>query len=110
MPEKFEGATQPQESKENQVEQFQSAIRKFFKEQWPRDPTTKKTSYGFDFDISDPKMADMKRVQSGDFEISHFRTSPTSDPEKVSFHFYVGGTEFHIQGKAVDRIYELMKE
>ncbi|NMC51387.1 hypothetical protein GYA54_01510 [Candidatus Kuenenbacteria bacterium] len=110
MPEKFEGATPPQESKENQGEQFESAIRKFFREQWPDNPETKKQGYGFDFDISDPKIDDMKRVQSGDFEISHFQTSPTSDPEKLSFHFYVGGTEFHIQGKAADRIYELMEE
>ncbi len=110
MLEKFDGVTPPQESKEIQAGQFESAIRKFFREQWPDSPEAKKTSYGFDFDISDPKMADMRRVQSGDFEISHFQTSPTSDPEKLSFHFYVGGTEFHIQGKAADRIYELMEE
>ncbi|MEA3399168.1 MAG: hypothetical protein U9R00_01495 [Patescibacteria group bacterium] len=110
MLEKYEGITPPQESKEIQAGQFESAIRKFFREQWLADPEMEKTSYGFDFDISDPKIADMKRVRSGDFEISNFRTSPTFDPEKLSFHFYVGDSEIHIQGKAADRIYELVEE
>jgi hypothetical protein len=110
MPEKFEGATPPQESREIQAKQFESAIRKFFREQWPNDPEAKKTNYGFDFDISAPRIDDMRRVQSGDFEITHFQTSPTPDPKKLSFHFYVGDTEFHISRKAADRVYELMEE
>ncbi|MFA6131526.1 MAG: hypothetical protein WC702_00455 [Patescibacteria group bacterium] len=110
MQEKFSSATPPQESREIKIEQFESAIRKFFREQWPDDPKSKRINYGLGFDISDPKSADMRRVQSGDFEITHFQKLPTSDPKKPSLHFYVGGTEFHISGKAADRIYELMKE
>lgn len=110
MPEKFEGATPPKESGEIQAKQFESAIRKFLREQWPKNPEAEKPSYGFDFDISDPKMGDLRCVESDDFEITNFRTSPASDPEKLNFHFYVGGTEFHITGKAADRIYELIED
>lgn len=110
MPEKFEGTTPPQESKEISAQQFESAIRKFFREQWQNDPEAKKTNYGLDFDISAPNPADMRCIQLNDFKIAHFQTSPTADPEKFSFHFYVGSTEFHISGKAADRIYELVEE
>ena len=113
MSEKFENITsqnENNENNENKVERFDSAIRKFFKEQWPDNPEDKKISYGFDFDISKPKIADIKRVKSGDYEITQFQTSSTNDPDKLSFHFYVGDTEFHISGKAAERIYEIMEE
>jgi hypothetical protein len=98
------------EDKTEQFKKIERAIIKFLKEQVPKEPGAKTNNYGFDFDISDPKMDDMKKISSGQFTINKLRTSPTSEACKLSFHFYVGKTEFHLQGKAADRIYELIAE
>ncbi|PIR96984.1 MAG: hypothetical protein COT91_03615 [Candidatus Doudnabacteria bacterium CG10_big_fil_rev_8_21_14_0_10_41_10] len=110
MSEKLEGVTPQQESKEIQAKRFESAIKKFFREQWTSGPEIKKLNHGYDFDISAPKTDEIRPVQSGNFKISCFETSPTSDSEKLRFHFYVGNKDFFISGKAAYRVYELIKE
>ncbi|MFA6392009.1 MAG: hypothetical protein WCW66_04655 [Patescibacteria group bacterium] len=102
--------TPSQETNEVHEKRFKSAITKFLTEEFAMFPERLSNHYGFDFDISAPKKADLDSLQSGDFEITNFQTSPTSDPEKLGFTFYVGDTEFHISGKAADRVYELMEE
>lgn len=104
------GSTPAQETNESHEERFKSAITKFLTEEFANFPDQMSNRFGFDFDISAPKKADLESLQSGDFVITNFQTSPTADPEKLSFTFYVGETEFHISGKAADRVYELMEE
>ena len=97
-----------QENKEtNELVKYESAIRKFLKEQKPNNPDKVEYDFG-DFDISDPREGDIVKMQSGDFEITNFRTTKRPNSDKSNLRFYIGKTELHIFGKAADRIYELM--
>jgi hypothetical protein len=62
-----------------------------------------------EFDISAPRIEDMQRIRSGDFEIRDYRTTPRRDDDQANYHFYVGGTEFHITGRAADRVRQMME-
>lgn len=88
--------------KTNALAKYESAIRKFLKEQ------IGKNDYGLEFDISDSKMNDMQSISLNDFKITKFSLSPRAEDKNPNFHFYVGRTEFHITGKAADRIRELL--
>ena len=89
---------------------YESAIRKFLQLQYGKDREQTRVSYpDRAFDVSHPKSEDLDAVRSGNFEISHFRLSPTTDPHRQSFNFYVGGTEFNVTGAAADKIRELME-
>ncbi|MDD5750077.1 MAG: hypothetical protein PHU56_00270 [Candidatus Pacebacteria bacterium] len=116
MPENFE--TKPEnknEGKENDLGKFEKAIRAFLAEQTPatlnekRNKGERPADYFSDFDVSNPRPNDMKAWQSGDYEIRNFRISPTDKKDIRGFHFNVGDTEFHIMGKAAERVYELLK-
>ncbi len=110
MTNQFESSFSEQEQRENdELQIYESAIRRFLDEQWPVSEKKHRYSFG-EFDVSAPQREDLIKVQSGDFSITHFRTSPRKDSKKKNFSFYVGKTEFHISGKAADRIYELMEQ
>jgi len=106
----YEGRPTPQEKGVEEFKKYEPAIRKFFAEYWSNKREEVRMNYGFDFDTSAPRPKDIEAIQSENFEITNFSTAPTDDPKKLSFAFYVGDTEFHLSGKAADRIYELTEE
>ena len=102
-----------EENEKSELEKYEPAIRRFLKEQFGGSIEDKGQKYSFEFDISVPHAEDMKNIRLGNFEITNFRTSPSPNPDesdKLNFHFYIGETEFHISGKAADRVRELMEE
>ncbi len=84
----------------------ENAIRTFLTQYFQTQKEERKT-YGFDFDISAPRIEDMRAVQSGDYELRDFRVLEMADGSN-QYHFYVGSTEFHITGKAAGEVSRLM--
>jgi hypothetical protein len=96
----------PEKGIERTLGKYESAIKLFIKEYFQNS-----AGYGFDFDISAPSQDDVEEIRSGgDYEITNFSAWPENEEKKQNLIFYVGRTEFHVSGKAINRINELLEE
>lgn len=63
----------------------------------------------WEMDISDPHEADMEAIGKKNFSISNLVVAPGVKRGR-SYHFYVGRTEFHIAGRAAQKVEEGLSE
>lgn len=60
----------------------------------------------WEVDIGDPHEADMEAIGKNDFTISNLSVAPGIKRGRT-YHFYVGRTEFHVAGRAAQRVEEM---
>lgn len=63
-------------------------------------------SFDSQVDVSGPHTKDLDAIAAGDYEIR----SLSVNPELLQIHFYVGQTEFHLSGQAVQYILDYLRK
>lgn len=110
MSEQFRGDMQKNTETGFESRKFEPAIKWLIREMMLVDEKGDSLLKIDGVDISDPKVSDSEKIKAGAFTITNFRTNPVSGSDKRSFHFNVGGTEFHITGEAAEKVYEITEQ
>lgn len=95
----------------DELPKYEDAIRKFLEDYFE---TTLKKRERSPYDTLDVQFSDAGKegfgpVQSGDYEITEFRTTQGANDDYPKFHFRAGGAEIHLTHKAARKIKEMIE-